>query len=222
MLKLWYECLNDCGYTFEEFLLSPTQLGIPNHRTRYYMVCERSKRFSCQVRRKDDVFLSKLPPLAARTGTSELDHQSSDTGVEMKSVSDYIIQEEYDEVFTQSLMVPDGVFEKKWVKDLGIVCPLDKSTHCFTAAYGRQLHRATGSLLLIDPDRKTSVANFPIDRSKMQEYKGMLRRFGPSELLRLFGFPSGASFPEEISLSHQFKLIGNSVNVAGKNESITI
>lgn len=32
------ETLEDCGYIFQEFLLTPLQLGIPNSRMRYYLL----------------------------------------------------------------------------------------------------------------------------------------------------------------------------------------
>merc|ERR1712194_243451 len=44
-LDLWRECLTRCGYTYKEILLSPVQFGIPNHRMRFYMICEHSNRF---------------------------------------------------------------------------------------------------------------------------------------------------------------------------------
>ena len=218
MLSLWHECLRECGYSFEEYLLSPTQIGIPNHRTRYYMICERSNRFSCRIRQKEDKSLSRLPHKIFDTVPDEKSEYGCDEEqIELvKSVSHYLLEEEYlqDKTFYNSLLVPDDVFEKNWAKDLGVVSPLDHITHCFTAAYARQMHKATGSLLLVDAKRNISVAELPIDRSNMNQYRGKLRRFGPSELLKLFGFPIEFEFPQGLSLAHQFKLIGNSVNVS--------
>ena len=47
----------------------------------------------------------------------------------------------------------------------------------------------------------------------MMIYSGRLRRFTPTELLGLFGFPSTYNLPTDIPLDHHYKLIGNSVNV---------
>jgi len=33
--------LKACGYSYQEFLLSPTQLGIPNSRLRYYLLAKK-------------------------------------------------------------------------------------------------------------------------------------------------------------------------------------
>ena len=69
-----------------------------------------------------------------------------------------------------------------------------------------------------------SSAMIKMDRSNMVQYYGKLRRFTPQELLKLFGFPSSSSpqqlyeFPPSTSninmdVEHQYKLIGNSINV---------
>ncbi len=192
MLQQWYKCLQECGYSWEEYLLNPTQIGIPNNRTRYYMVAERSNRFNSSSTIRTD-----LP---------------NDLKIEIiNPLSDYI--HNLNEEESDKYVIPNNVFETDWAKDLPIVCPLDRITHCFTAAYGRQIHRATGSLLLMDNERKQSVADNPIDRSDMKIYLGKLRRFTENELLGLFGFASNFRFPDNLSHDHKYKLIGNSVNV---------
>ena len=192
MLQEWYVCLRECGYTWEEYLLSPTQIGIPNNRTRYYMLAERSNRFILH-----DSILTAMPCQI------EID--------EIQLLSTFITNEGGKDY--KDYMIPAEVFDMVWAKDLPIVCALDRITHCFTAAYGRQMHRATGSLLLIDSERPHSIAEEPIDRTDMTLYKGKLRRFTENELLNLFGFPSSFRFPDDLSLGHRYKLIGNSVNV---------
>lgn len=218
MLSLWKECLMECGYTFEEYLLSPTQFLIPNHRTRYYMICERSNRFQCNSLSPDNLVLSSLSWYAR---VSDASHHRTREKVEEENIyqpypiSEYLKKDDLtSEEERKILMIPDNVFEKKWAKDLPVVTPFDRQTHCFTAFYGRKIHRATGSLLLMDPKRIKSLADVPLDRSDMSKYKGQLRRFSPKELLRIFGFPNEFVFPDDISLEHQYKLIGNSVNVS--------
>mmetsp|Transcript_4547 Transcript_4547/g.8763 ORF Transcript_4547/g.8763 Transcript_4547/m.8763 type:complete len:392 (-) Transcript_4547:13-1188(-) len=209
MLSLWYTCLKECGYSFEEYLLSPTQFRIPNHRTRYYMICELSNRFSSCPKSADGpttATLSKIPP-------GIISGENDCICNKIHPISRYLKDDELSKEYLDELLIPDSVFDKGWSKELPIVSPLDCVTHCFTAAYGRQIHRATGSLLLMDPTRTTSVAEMPIDRSDMSKYVGKLRRFSPYELLGIFGFPSSFKFPDGISLEHRFKLIGNAVNV---------
>ncbi|VEU35163.1 unnamed protein product [Pseudo-nitzschia multistriata] len=44
MCRQWYECLNRNGYSYKPYLLSPIDLGIPNHRMRFYVLAERTTR----------------------------------------------------------------------------------------------------------------------------------------------------------------------------------
>ncbi|KAG7372130.1 DNA-methyltransferase Dcm [Nitzschia inconspicua] len=196
----WYDCLQQNGYTYKSYLLSPVQFGIPNHRLRFYVLAERSNRFeaeSCGV-------CKEIPSFVTASPTTH-------------SVGEYLEQNMED---VSRFLVPDSVLSKEFAKNLGIVSPADTATHCFTAGYGRIYHRSTGSLLLLGDSKDNStifvpaVAEVPIDRSKMSEYSGKLRRFTPRELLSLFGFPQQFEIPGEISLEHHYKLIGNSINVA--------
>ena len=117
-------------------------------------------------------------------------------------------------------LVRDDVLAKPWAKSLPIVSASDTMSHCFTAAYGRVIHRATGALLLTEMDHP-SVEAHPdsIDRDDMLTMfgGGGLRKFTPRELLQIFGFSNWDDdeygFPDNISLEHRYKLIGNSVNV---------
>jgi tRNA (cytosine38-C5)-methyltransferase len=198
-----YETLQDCGYSWQDGLLSPMDLGIPNHRKRYYILCEQSDRFF-------------------RRGDATSDRQSSEEKMalispphqleplEPHSLSRYVNHEIAN---LDGLVIPESVFTMDWAKYLPVVSHLDTHSHCFTAAYGRQLHRATGSLLLMEANRSKSVQESSIDRTDMRQYSGKLRRFSPRELLGLFGFPQTFHFPTEIELGYQYKLIGNSISV---------
>ena len=65
-------------------------------------------------------------------------------------------------------------------------------TCCFTSAYGRS-HVRSGSYLQQD----TGV-----------------RRFSPTEILRLLGFPASYRLPPDLSLSKAWRLVGNSLAIA--------
>ena len=49
---------------------------------------------------------------------------------------------------------------------------------------------------------------------KLQLDKRRLRYFSGTEMARLLGFPGSFSFPDHVSLRQQWKLMGNSLNVA--------
>jgi len=153
------------------------------------------------------------------------------TTVNRRVVGEYI-DPSLSEKELEPFLVADSILSQDWAKELGVVAAGDTATHCFTAGYGRIFSKATGSLLLFrgphlctndkedmcdssgsDNAKETAIADFPIDRSDMLRYSGQLRRFTPKELLTLFGFPKSFSFPSDITLDHQYKLVGNSINV---------
>jgi tRNA (cytosine38-C5)-methyltransferase len=201
MANEWCTCLRENGYTWKSYLLSPIQYGVPNHRRRFYILAERSLRWS------KNTFL--------QTPCTKPPSHSVDIG--KMHVGDYLFDSTVDEL--HHLLVPASVLEKNFAKNLGLVTAADTATHCFTAGYGRIYHRSTGSLLLMESWNSEgttplpAVANQSLDRSNMLAYSGHLRRFAPRELLRLFGFPKEYEFPSDIPLEHQYKLIGNSISV---------
>jgi len=77
---------------------------------------------------------------------------------------------------------------------LDVVDPTDPKAvaACFTSAYGRSPVRS-GSYLPAEG--------------------GGLRRFSPSEILRLLGFPEGFSLPPEMPPERAWPLVGNSLSV---------
>lgn len=195
MIQEWYTCLKSNGYTFKEYLVSPIQLGIPNHRQRYYTLCEHSDRWKdVEEIQTDFSSISGFEKLQQRVVADYLDPSLNPNNEQL-----------------QDFLVPDSVLEKDWARQVGVVTKADSVTHCFTAGYGRIFHKATGSLLLMKRDEP--IVEKPLDRSNMIQYSKNLRRFTPKELLSLFGFPSTFEFPDGINLEHQYKLIGNSINV---------
>jgi tRNA (cytosine38-C5)-methyltransferase len=198
---LLLETLRANDYSWQECLLSPIQIGIPNHRKRYYILCERSDRFFQRNRQRHSP-ASIYNELRTDFDEKQLRHKQQHT------IADYILYNNKTEC--EPFAIPAETLTKLWAKDLPVVSLRETASHCFTAAYSRQLHRSSGSLLLMEV-RSTSIADDPIDRHDMTVYK--LRRFAPAELLLLFGFSSNFGFPDGMSLEHQYRLIGNSVSV---------
>ncbi|XP_023281856.1 tRNA (cytosine(38)-C(5))-methyltransferase isoform X8 [Seriola lalandi dorsalis] len=48
--ELLVKTLTGCGYSFQEFMVSPTSVGIPNSRLRYFLIAKMSTSFSTQAR----------------------------------------------------------------------------------------------------------------------------------------------------------------------------
>ena len=75
---------------------------------------------------------------------------------------------------------------------------------CFTHGYGKYV-KGTGSIYQFKEKSEVS--------GNMLDYSGRVRYFTPAELLRFHGFASTFSFPKEIPIQKQYKLIGNSLSV---------
>lgn len=41
MREMLVKVLNECDFSYQEFILSPNQFGVPNSRTRYYCLAKR-------------------------------------------------------------------------------------------------------------------------------------------------------------------------------------
>lgn len=221
MLQLWYDCLKVNGFSWEEYLLSPTQVGIPNSRTRYYMIAERSERFckNGECSRGDEI-QTRVPPSECASFHPEQNNSvvlnaerctTKDEEVAARPLTHFVHHLGPDEA--APYLLPKESLVCDWSKELPVVTQLDRMTHCFTAAYGRIVHRATGSLLLEDREHPGPIAEHPLDRSDMVQYVGKLRRFTPEEIAALFGFPETFQFPHDLGLQHRYKLIGNAVSV---------
>jgi len=189
--KLLHARLVEAGYCWKEYVLSPVDIGIPNQRTRYYLMAEtHSERF-------DNSMMSKWTVSSG-----------------MKSLASFV-DSEMNQSSSQwsNFAISDEVLQESWAKDLPIADArkLDTITYCFTSGYSRQLHKATGSLLLVP--EKDQDSSSTVSEDFALRYSNQVRRFTPKELLKLFGFPSSFSFPEQTTIEHQYRLIGNSISV---------
>jgi site-specific DNA-cytosine methylase len=105
------------------------------------------------------------------------------------------------------LLVPKKILESSWAgKMISLATDNSRITYCFTKGYGKIYDHSAGSCFVI--------GDTTIDRDNLVAGYGHCRLFHPNELLILFGFQHGFSFPgDKMSLQQQFSCIGNSVNV---------
>lgn len=93
------------------------------------------------------------------------------------------------------------------------------SSCCFTKAYGRYFE-GTGSILSERSIKEVEkvygqidiVCNKPEDNLKLLKYLN-LRFFTPREICRLMCFPENFNFPNSVSDSKKYSVLGNSINV---------
>ena len=200
VLQVFKRVLKYCGYSYRQYLLSPiTSLGIPNHRSRYYMIIEHGSRF------KEDTI--------SNTIRTSLTRQDTTVKRDVKPISDYIILSiNFDNDEDKELYIDKDILDKKWAyKRLSIVGQHDSTSFCFTKSYGHTHDKSAGSYLLENSLGPLSDKTF-INRDKLVDLHGRVRLFHPRELLSLFGYPPSFTFPE-MTLHQKYACIGNSISV---------
>ncbi|CAO3615574.1 unnamed protein product [Mucor fragilis] len=135
--KKLVEQLDALSYEINEYLLTPTQFGIPNHRMRYYLTARRSS----QPRETTESHLDK--------GTIQtewmIDSKRQMEASKLPPLSHFL--EEGDSVDTNKWMVPERFILRLYKFRLDIVRPTDKHTSCVTKAYGSHHIQTSGSLV---------------------------------------------------------------------------
>jgi len=198
--------LQSIGFTYQEFLINPTQIGVPNSRLRYYAVAKR-KDFQwsrqCEGLQKD---FSVLEESLVTLGPS----------IQTGALSSFL-----DDNPTDAFLLEDKILTK-YGKILDIVNRDSTQSCCFTKSYG-QYYEGTGSVLHQSADLDaayalaelaTKTGDSTTDDSISAALRPLrLRFFSPAEIARLLAFPPTFSFPVEISVKQRYKTLGNSLNV---------
>ena len=122
--KLLTETLQTCGFKYQEFLLCPKQLGIPNSRLRYYLIAT-----------KDDSFVQGADIITKVTEISCPDILEKFSNTPIKSLSNYKTDEN-DPFEIESLLLKDQTLGKH-AEVFDIVQSDSKGSCCFTKAYGK-------------------------------------------------------------------------------------
>lgn len=220
-----HEHLRLAGYpSWSEFVLSPASLGIPNQRTRYYIMTEfGSQRFV----NHHSTCVDYLAPYIVQENSNSINKRKYETPSPLKRNLSTFVDKSLDQTSPRwsQLVISDEILSNEWARDVPIVnFHNDKEasgisslmTYCFTSGYGRQLHKSTGSILFVPDERLSDRKDQTGDdasKSMIELYSNQLRRFAPEELLGLFGFPPGFEFPSSAGLEHRYRLVGNSINI---------
>ncbi|XP_012695107.2 tRNA (cytosine(38)-C(5))-methyltransferase [Clupea harengus] len=239
--------LRDCGYSFQEFLLSPTCLGIPNSRLRYFLLAKAPPgSFTFQT---SSEILESFPSSSGNGASSETsmvpdcpsECVSSTTGDnggvlykletaqdaqrKMGQNSDESVRriQEFLEVqgegggedMERYLLPPKTLLRYAMLMD--IVRPSCRRSVCFTKGYGHYVE-GTGSVLqsCVEEDMEEAFRSLELqsEEDKLRRLEKLkLRYFTPREIANLMGFPADFTFPEDLSMKQQNRVLGNSLNV---------
>jgi tRNA (cytosine38-C5)-methyltransferase len=180
------------GYEYQEWIISPTQLGIPNERPRYYLTATLHLP-SLETQPDHEIITSWVaPPLPP------------------KQVQNYININDNDD----TLKIPMKILKSRKRIDASMIAiESDCSTKCFTKGYGHY-GIGTGSFLQTRGD-KHSKMQLEISETDVESLVASLglRLFSPSEILKLHGFPDTFQWPEGITTEQKWRMLGNSMSV---------
>ena len=187
--------LMKCGYTYQEFLLTPTQFGIPNSRLRYYL-------------------LAKLSPLKFYFTANDKPMTTLPDGITQPCVGPLcnFIQPMSSSQEDEFLVPPEVLL--RYASILDIVQEDSTQCCCFTKAYGHYVE-GTGSVLQCDGNLDEAFREYLDGGKKTAEplVKLRLRYFSPTEVAGLLWFPAKFHFPSDVTIKQQYRLLGNSLNV---------
>ncbi|XP_051738326.1 tRNA (cytosine(38)-C(5))-methyltransferase [Ctenopharyngodon idella] len=232
------ETLRECDYSFQEFLISPTSLGIPNSRLRYFLIAKRlpgSFSFPTSAEIIEGFPMSEPPDSLAvphnhptpsesereKTGTiifkleteQELEKKrNQDKQETVQRLQDFLQKEEDVDRY---LLPPKTLLRYALLMD--VVQPSSRRSVCFTKGYGHYVE-GTGSVLqsCVDVELESVFKNFELlsEEDKLKQLLQLkLRYFTPREIANLMGFPADFTFPKQISVKQQYRVLGNSLNV---------
>lgn len=223
--------LQESDYSFQEFLLTPLQLGIPNSRMRYYLLAKlKPSEFAVPVTNN----IIKFIPLSEKMSETFIDNRGEEQVDEnvVEPVSNYL-ESDIDE---DSYLLTDKVLVKN-VQVFDIVKKSSRRSCCFTKGYYHYA-QGTGSILQMNEELDvikhlgfiTLFLNAHSQTAAViqeaEKYKGVdeekqlqllrslkLRYFTPREVSNLMGFPKHFGFPETSSVKQKYRTLGNSINV---------
>ncbi|KAM9847950.1 tRNA (cytosine(38)-C(5))-methyltransferase [Aulostomus maculatus] len=239
------QTLIKCRYTFQEVMVSPTSVGIPNSRLRYYLIAKLSKEsFHSQTRSeifqglphlvesdapKQPTVLNSPEPATSQqedsmqggsllykleTPSEAQRKMEQNSNLSVKQIQEFM--EPKEDMNMENYLLPPKTL-LRYALILDIVQPTCRRSVCFTKGYGRYVE-GTGSVLQCCLETKMESVFKGLDQLSNEEKlqrlsKLKLRYFTPREVANLMGFPQSFSFPEQIPLKQQYKVLGNSLNV---------
>lgn len=199
--KIMLDVLIECRYTFQEFLLNPLQLGIPNSRLRYYLLAKKAPLEFCFT--ISDSILMEFVKMTSCSDSAKCE--------KLESYLDY--QES-----TNSYLIPDKIL-LKYAVVFDIVDANACNCCCFTKAYTHYF-QGTGSILRQNCDVNMSDIFNKVLNQQLNETEKLnllkllqLRYFTPQEIANLMCFPKHFKFPCSTTRRQRYQVLGNSINV---------
>lgn len=210
------KALEEAGFYWREFILTPTQFNVPNTRHRYYCIARKVNDFPFE--------------------TGKIWEHMPGTNIESTQQSTCKISSIIEPNVQPETLVPDNVLAKR-VLVMDIIHPTQSRSMCFTKGYTHytegtgsaftplteeQSHNIFEAVKEIDlnPDNDNSEETKQRRLELLRQVK--LRYFTPREVSRLMSFPEDFVFPAETSNRQKYRLLGNSINVCVVGELLKL
>lgn len=229
------QTLTKCGYTFQELMVSPTSVGIPNSRLRYFLIAKISTENTWSSSKILDAFphpaervFTEVPANSQQEEEMQCGHvlyklettmdaqkkRSQNEDLSVRQIQDYL-EPQMALNMDKYLLPPKTLL--RYALLLDIVRPTCRRSVCFTKGYGRYIE-GTGSVLQCCMKTEMESVFAGLEQCSAEEKlqrlsKLKLRYFTPREVANLMGFPQDLSFPEHISTKQQYRVLGNSLNI---------
>ncbi|XP_054359508.1 tRNA (cytosine(38)-C(5))-methyltransferase isoform X5 [Pongo pygmaeus] len=213
---LLIQTIENCGFQYQEFLLSPTSvlMEFPKiesvHPQKYAMDVENKieeKNIEPNISFDSSIQCSGKDAILFKLETAEEIHRKNqqDSDLSVKMLKDFL---EDDTDMNQYLLPPKSLL--RYALLLDIVQPTCRR-------YGSYIE-GTGSVLQTAEDVQVeniykSLTNLSQEEQITKLLMLKLRYFTPKEIANLLGFPPEFGFPEKITVKQRYRLLGNSLNV---------
>uniref|UniRef100_A0A182JSI0 tRNA (cytosine(38)-C(5))-methyltransferase n=1 Tax=Anopheles christyi TaxID=43041 RepID=A0A182JSI0_9DIPT len=189
--------LEEAGFHYQQYILSPHQFGVPNTRHRYYCI---AKRNGTEFKWKGDEIIAK----------------PQDDCSAKQTLVGTIVDKQQEELEKYTLKSATLL---KHLPLMDVCTPESTNSMCFTKAYTHYAE-GTGSVYCTlskqDFDKTYALAmsaGEDEDRKLALLQELRVRYFTPKEVARLMSFPEYFSFPESITNKQRYRVLGNSINV---------
>ena len=210
------------GYTWRELWASPVHVGVPNQRTRYFLLARRGRPFAPPPPQLAPLVLEAdlLPPIGILSDGSRdksdapalpppRGEPSAALQADCAPLSAYLLGPSSADL--ADLAVPSRLLER-YAGHFDVVCRESRRSRCFTKNYTRYA-KGTGSVVAEAPSAQPS-ATPSAERWSLGELQALSPRFfAPREIANLHGFPRDFEFAPGVSNKKQYELLGNSLSV---------
>jgi len=221
------------GFHVRELWASPAHFGLPNQRTRYFLLARRTADFGdweaeaatartgiAGADADADAHGAALASLrldssAVEAAAAEGRRLEPPTGMPPESLvamctalEAYLLPPDSEQL--ADLAVPDHVLER-YGRAMDLVGRHSRRSCCFTKNYSRYV-KGTGSVLL---EALAPGAPPPREAPPLDELRALRPRFfAPTEIAAIHGFPPSFDFPPKVATKKKwYELLGNSLSV---------